>query len=228
MAHAGGRPRTIRAVVLVVLLATAACTAIAGIADKEIDPCFDGCDASAEPDSDAPDAPAEETSTPTDSGTDAGACPCPTGTHDVNSVCVSDLPATNVECMKPLQLPDCPVKLSLRVCDEDPAFEYEATCTSGSNTGPRPSTFIRLGKSPTGVSKLTVVGSHNIAVPNAACDRGDPPCIAMDGGSATKTNTFTASSVPDNVDFVFGKPDRVGCQDISVEVEVEVELTDGG
>lgn len=220
MAQARVRSRAIGSVVLAVLASTAACTAIAGIGSKEIDPCFDGCDGSGATEAGTTDAPAGDTSVPSDAGVDSGACECPTGTHAINGVCVSDLPATNLECMKPLLLPDCALKLSLRVCDADPPFAYAATCTSGTNTGPRPSTFIRLGKSPTGKFKLIITGAHNVARPNAACDRGDPPCGTRDGGTTTGTTTFTSPGLPDNDNVVFGKPDVAGCQDISVDVQI--------
>ncbi len=222
MAHAGVRSRALRGIVLVVLASSAACTAIAGIGSKEIDQCFDGCDGSVATDGgSASDAPAADTSVPSDAGGgDSGACACPTGTHAINGVCVSDLPATNLECMSPLQLPDCALKLSLRVCDGDPGFDYAVNCTSGPNTGPRPSSFVRLGKSPTTKWKLVITGAHNVARPNAACDRGDSPCGTRDGGSASGTTTFTSPALPDDDSVVFGKPDVAGCQDISVDVQI--------
>jgi hypothetical protein len=89
-----------------------------------------------------------------------------------------------------------------------------------SRLGPRPSSFIRLGKSPTTKWKLVITGAHNVARPNAACDRGDSPCGTRDGGSASGTTTFTSPALPDNDNLVFGKPDLAGCQDISVDVEI--------
>lgn len=222
MGHAGGRSRAFRGLFAAVLLSTGACAAIAGVSSKEVDPCFDGCgDGGVPKDGSSSDGPSPADNFVPDSpvNVDSGPCDCPKGTHLISGVCASDLPATNLVCASPLQLPDCPVKLALRVCDADPTFTYEPQCTGGVDAG-RPSSFFRLGKSPTTKWKLTIVGSQNVARPTVACDFGGSPCGARDGGSLTGTTTFTSPSLPDNDSVVVGKADAPGCQDITITVEV--------
>jgi hypothetical protein len=200
-----------------VLASTAACTAIAGIGDKQVDPCFDGCgDAATDSTSPQPDGFVPGP----DARADAGACKCPTGTHDVSGSCVSDLPATNLECSKPLMLPDCPIKLVLRLCEGDPLFNYSLQCAGGGTTT-RASSFFTLGKSPTTKWQLFISGAHTVARPSIGCDQADTPCAARDAG-ATGTGTFTSPGLPDNDRVLVGKPDAPGCQDVTIDVQVFV------
>lgn len=221
MAHDGARRRGSRGLALALLASTSACTALAGISGKEVDPCFDGCDGGVDTGADVtappPDGPLPQTGE--GGGGDAGACPCPTGTQSINGICaVTANPAPNVQCASPLQLPDCPLKLALRVCDSDPAFSYDPAC-SGAGATSRPTAFLKLGTSPTGKFRTIIVGAFNVARPNVVCDQAGSPCIARDAG-ATGTSTFTSPGLPNGDVVAIGKMDGTGCSEIRVDVEL--------
>lgn len=219
MGLAVGRSRSGRVVALAVVAATSACAAIAGVSGKEVDPCFDGCgDASADT-----TIPTDTSVPPADGGTDAGPCDCPTGTRLINGTCVVDQPAPNLSCDKPLVLPDCALRLALRLCDTDPPFPYASACGASA----RPSAFYNVGRSPTGSGKwrMTITNAYSVARPVAACDRGDAPCAARDAG-ATGIGTFTNPGLVDFDRVVVGKEDGPGCSDITVELSPTIP--DGG
>ena len=204
---------------LALLASTSACTALAGISGKEVDPCFDGCDGGLDASVDMRAPPADVLAPDVAEGGgagDAGACACPAGTQPVNGICASTVnPAP--QCASPLQLPDCPLKLALKVCDTDPAFGYEAACSGGVATS-RPTVFLKLATSSTKY-RTVIVGAYNAARPNVLCDQGGSPCISRDAGS-TGTSTFTSPALPSGDMVAIGKVDGPGCSEIRVDVDL--------
>jgi hypothetical protein len=228
-----GGSRASGALLACVLLSTTACVAIAGVADKAVDPCFDGCgDAGNTPSSNdaileegnsppthsssdsGPTPPENDGGTTPDTTEDGGGCPCPTGTQRDGDACKMTLAPSSLRCMAPMQLPNCELKLSLSLCDTDPSFFYEASCAKEPGGASRPSIFLKLGASATGKWRMVSKGPFVIASVNDPCSRGEAPCVG--GGQAS--TTFTFYNVPDATIFAYGKRGGGGCDPVTVEM----------
>lgn len=231
----GGRSsRASGALLACVVLSTTACVAIAGVSDKAVDPCFDGCgDAGNSPSSndevileegDPPPPSSSSGSSPTtpedDGGStpetkdDGGACPCPQGTQRDGDTCKMISSPSSLQCTAPMQLPNCELKLSLSLCDTDTSFFYEAECAKESGGASRPSIFLKLGASPTKRWRMVSKGPFVIAKVNDPCNRGESPCLG--GGQAS--STFTFRNAPDGLVLAYGKRGGGGCDPVTVEM----------